>query len=431
MTSSGATTGRWGSTLVAVVVAAGQLSAAPTAVRPDAGEPGEAVRIGTIGASRWLPGLRAPAVAVSDSGTVYAFWVRPVQKDAPRPTGLGRFTDTMGFTPTTQETEWHPMPTGRVRRDGKWGEAGALTTAGRIGSPRFAWCDGEKVHLLLDDGGNTDAACDHLVYDPAGGAWTRVGPLPAGLDWDARFRRVGRTVHAATVDHGVVHYLRFDGTAWARPVRVENWRAAQARLAVGRDGTVRLAWWAGRPGDRPIYGYGVVTEGRVTAEPLSAGDFGIEDGLFDLDTGPDGRVLLAYKAISDEPRTTVVRARWRADDGWSAAEEMGRGGQTGFDPVRLIGGDRRTFATWLIFDPTSGRRSGDQLWGQTAVTDGRQWSAARALALQGAGKERQRAWTRYMGLAVDKDGAVHAVWVSNPDVWHGVVAQLGPPSKDR
>jgi hypothetical protein len=224
-----------------------------------------AIDLGTVASAGWST-TRPPTIAVSDSGTLYVFWERPGQRNAPKPEGLPRIPEEFSFGPA-RGPEGSSAPAVSVCRKRKWSKPGLLVEGLKDCCPVFSWCEGEKVNLLL--AGPREEKCYHLQYDPEAGHWKRVAELPlAPSQYDA-IRSIGKKIHLACVEGRYVYYLRFDGTAWSKPLRIdasENRTSGvtRARLAVRRDGTAHIAWWSAVT-ERGLHGYAVVRGGTANA----------------------------------------------------------------------------------------------------------------------------------------------------------------------
>ena len=139
----------------------------------------------------------APVVAVSDSGVAYVLWEAVGQVKASPSPELPQLPPEFaaGRAP---DPDCSIVPGVTVRRQGTWSKAGILANGPNICIPSFAWCEGEKLNLLVRDGfGGPASRTHHLVFDPASRKWTRRAVLPYCLSRAAAFCRVGEAVHVA------------------------------------------------------------------------------------------------------------------------------------------------------------------------------------------------------------------------------------------
>src|SRR5262249_32804114 len=146
---------------------------------------------------------------------IYVLWNRPYESKAPAPEGVTRLPKELT---SLKKDGWVPAIV--VCRKGRWSKPGLLTECESECAPLFAWCEGEKLHLLLMSEG--EEKCHHLRYDPDGGRWERLGQLPIAPSQYEPIQQVGKEVHIACVSGRHVHYLFFDGTAWSKPIRIEE-----------------------------------------------------------------------------------------------------------------------------------------------------------------------------------------------------------------
>jgi hypothetical protein len=112
-----------------------------------------------------------------------------------------------------------------------------------------------------------------------------------------------------------------------------------------------------------------------------------QDGL-DLGIGPDGRVLLAYKAELPQrhPGALKVHARWRDGNTWTRPQTVDGPWEVPPEDFYVVWTDRRAMVTWLSREKTT--RGGVVLVHgvrRVSVTDGKSWSTPRPLATSGGG----------------------------------------------
>ncbi len=402
--------------------------------------------LGTLGdlGNTWRSTDCPPTVAVSDSGTIYVFWPRPSQENGPKPEGLPQTPKDLSFGPKVHY-EWNCSPVVSVCRKGKWSKPGMLVDGLGDWKVEFAWCDGEKLHLLLTVPGSK---CYHLLYDPNVGRWIRLAQVPCARTIHDPVRQVGKTVHMVCTQSPHLYYLCFDGTSWLKPVHIKmdkdpDWESTRAALAVGRDGTAYVAlfpWWRANQWyvtEKRLHEYGVIRKGKLKAEPLRFDRAPVYGEEFDLGMDPEGRVLLAYKAdLPDRhPDALKVHIRRRYGDRWGEPELVGGPGAPIHHSVRLVWSDRQTLVSWLSEEVTNiyitkGFLVHKERW--LAITEGRSWSTPRYLAAteskaEGYGLVRSPVGPDLLGFCVDKNTNVHAAW-GNWEPFHCIAAWLGNPA---
>ncbi len=325
------------------------------------------------------------------------------------------------------------VPAISVYRTGHWSKPGLLIEGPNSCEPLFAWCEAEKLHLLLTQASNRTV---HLVYDPRELHWARGAvPLLTPSAYDT-IRQVGKAVHLVCSDGGYVNYLRFDGISWSAPVRIEASKhasntGATARLAVDRDDVAHVAWWAA-DGARGAHGYATIRGERVIeAGTLRFDDCAICGEEFDLGIDPQGHLLLAYKPEIANANPNALKLQLRRLEGkrWTIPQSIDVPGDILFGHIRVVWYERRTMVTWLSRETTAvGAGVLRQGVRRLSITEGKTWSTPRVFALAAGplrGLGQVPVGPISLGLTVDKRGDVHATWGS-PEALHCVVARLGP-----
>src|SRR5262249_53574479 len=153
--------------------------------------------------------------------------------------------------------------------------------------------------------------------------------LPFAPSMYEPFRRVGKEVHLASAEENHVDYLRFDGQAWSKPLRIEAKGVTRVRLAVDRKGAAHIGWWMAMP-KKGIHGYAVIRDNKAEAEPLNFERAPLYCEEFDLGIDPAGRLIVAYKADlpEDHPDALKVHIRAREAGKWTEAEKVSVPGRT-------------------------------------------------------------------------------------------------------
>jgi hypothetical protein len=326
------------------------------------------------------------------------------------------------------------VPAIAVCRKGKWGKPGLLVEGKSEAAPLFAWCEGEKLHLLLMSPGEKE--CHHLRYDPEGARWERIGQLPFAPSQYEPIRQVGKTVHIACCSGRYVHYFYFDGATWSKPVRIEESEnrtnlVTRARLAMGRDGAAHIAWWtATEEKQESIHGYVVVKGTKVESRSIRF----VHRDAFDLGIDAEGRVVLAYQANLPENHPDAEKVHVRKGDGktWTEPEKIAGGWEKLFGEIRVVTGSEKTLVSWLAREET---RSGDGILVHSvrriALTDGKSWSSPMPLGIGTDGlfgRSSVPVGPIWLSTCVDKQGSVHAVW-GTAGAFHCVTANLGTARK--
>ncbi len=388
----------------------------------DPGEPPVATSL-PIGSLGWAT-TRSPTVAVSESGVIYVIWSGKGQQKAPQPATVPMIPDELSFS--VHQPEWSAVPGVNVYRKGNWSEAGLLVEGPKDCAPLWSWCEGEKLHLLVVS--ESANKCNHLVLDPTANRWTRQAELPFAPSQYSSWRQCGQEVHLACVDGEHVHYLRYDGKSWNKPVKIEHSEnktsgVTRVRMAVDRQGGAHVAWWTAHP-EPGIHGYAVIREGQVNAEPLKFDQAAIHEDNFDLGIDLEGRLLLAYKADlpKDDRESLKVHIRRRDGKGWTNPETIGGEGEVLFGDIVVVWCEGRTLVSWLSREKYStGGFVTVKAVRRFSVHDGKSWTSSRRCAWESGlvgGHDLMGAIRP--GVCIDKDGRVHLAWGSS----HCVVTQL-------
>jgi len=372
-----------------------------------------------------LSSTHCQSVAIADSGIVYAVWLAKGQEKALLSPELPPIPKEFAFGPHPDPT-WSEVPGVTVCREGKWSRPGVLLEGLMDCSPSFAWCEGEKLHLLVT--GTEKKRTHHLLFDPGSRQWTKLAELPHRLGGRTAFRVIGNTVHAAFWEKEDGCYLRYDGSAWSKPLRfVGDKLAGEIRMAADRSGVVYLAWWSREPG-RGIHRYVVVRDGKVNRETMTFDKAPIDSSEFDLGIAPKGRVLVAYKADlpKEHPDAQKVHVRYRAESGWSEPEKIDGEGEALHGNFRVVGNDQQALVSWTQNESYYGGRGVlCATFRRQAITDGKSWSPARWIAreptLRGNGRPVGGMFLR--AACVDKNGGVHMAWDACS---YCLTARLGP-----
>jgi hypothetical protein len=365
---------------------------------------------------------RSPTVAVSESGVIYVIWPGKGQKKAPHPATIPMIPDELSSS-VHPKPEWSVVPGINVYRKGSWSKAGLLVEGPKDCAPLWSWCEGEKLHLLLEGD-----KCNHLVFDPTANQWKKQAELPFAPGHDSSWRQFGKEVHLACVEGQYVHYLRYDGKSWTKPLKIEHSEnktelVTRVRMAVDRKGGAHVAWWTAHPQAR-IHGYAVIREGQVKAEPLKFDQAPLHRDDFDLGIDPEGQLLLAYKADLPEDHcdTLKVHIRRRDGKGWTEPETVGGEGEVLFGDIFVVWCEGRTLVSWLSREKyTEGGFATVKGVRRFSVHDGKCWTASRWCALETdlVGGHGPMGAIR-PGICIDKNGRVHMAWGSS----HCVVTQL-------
>jgi len=391
-----------------------------------------AVHLESGGLAKWSA---PPVLAISDSGVIYVFWSAGGQKKATPSAALPLIPAKFSFG-DDPEPEWSAVPGVNVRRQGVWSKPGVLVEGTKDCAACFAWCAGEKLHLLLADG--VTRRTQHLLFDPQLKQWTRVAELPYRLtEYDA-YRQVGETVHIGFVEstgrelgrgalpqrphdrfvyreHTYACYLSFDGQRWSRPLRIDESHnqsrgVTRVRLAVDGNQTAHLAWWSA-VSEKGTHGYAVIRDGKASYEPMQFPSAAIERDESDLGIDPQGRVIVAYKADLPEKHldSRKIHVRRRVDGHWTGPEKIGGEGEALSGEIRVVWGPEQTLVTWIASEEYKERGGG--LWKgirRFSVDDGESWSPSRWIArfptLRGNGVPLT---ALNLGICVDQDGGVH------------------------
>lgn len=373
---------------------------------------------------------RPPTVAVSETGTIYVLWNRPYEANTPVPEGVARLPKEL--TPAKKEG-WGPALA--VCRNGRWSKPGLLTENESDCAPLFAWCEGEKLHLLLMSA--KEEECQHLRYDPDAGRWNQLGKLPFGPSQYEPIQQVGKQIHIACAEEGYVHYFFFDGSAWSKPVRIEESKnptnlVTRARLAIGHDGAAHVAWWTAtlKPNDA-IHGYAVVKGDKVEPHSIRFEPAPILRDAFDLGVDHAGRVVIAYQANlpaghADENK---IHVRKFSDKSWTEPEKLAGGWERLFGEIRIVSGKGKMLLSWLAREETKlGGGFLVHLVRRLSLSDGKAWSTPRPLAVGESDApipKKDGIPVGPIGLktCVDHQGNVHVVWGS-PEAYYCVAASL-------
>jgi hypothetical protein len=377
---------------------------------------------GTLFVGGWET-TRSPTVAASESGVIYVIWPGKGQKKAPQPATVPMIPDEFSFA--VHKLEWSGVPGISVYRKGSWSKAGLLVEGPKDCDPLWSWCEGEKLHLLLVS--ESANKCNHLVFDPTANRWTRQAELPFAPDQYSSWRQFGKEVHLACVEAQHVHYLRYDGKGWTKPVKIEQSEnktsgVTRVRMAVDRKGVAHVAWWTAHP-EPGIHGYAVIREGVVNAEILRFDQAPIHKGNFDLGIDPEGQLLLAYKADLPEGRHDTLKVHIRRRDGnrWTNPETVGGEGEVFFGHILVVWYEGRTLVSWLSREEyTAGRSVTVKAVRRFSIHDGKSWTPSRRCAWEAGLLGRDLMGAIRPGACIDKDGRVHMVWGSS----HCVVTQL-------
>jgi hypothetical protein len=275
------------------------------------------------------------------------------------------------------------------------------------------------LHLLVAS--ESTNKCNHLVFDPTAKDWKKQGELPfAPSQYDA-WRQVGKEVHLACVKEQHVHFLRYDGKSWTKPVKIASSEnktnlVTRVRMAVDRRGGAHVAWWTAHPQAR-LHGYAVIREGQVNTEPLKFDQAPIHQDDFDLGMDPEGQVLLAYRADLPEgqPQALQVHIRRRDGKGWSKPQTVGGEGEVLFGDIFVVSCEGRILVSWLSRE--SYRAGGGVTvkgMRRYSVHDGKSWTASRWCASETdlvGGRSPMGAIRP--GVCIDKDSRVHMAWGSS------------------
>ncbi len=359
------------------------------------------------------PSSHRPLVAVSESGVLYVFWLAKGRYETVRSPVLPLIPKEVAFGPAA-DPHWSAVPGVHVFRKGAWSKPGVLLEGAMDCSPSFAWCAGEKLHLLVTADRSTKT--HHLIFDPVSKRWTLLAELPHVFTHTTAFRVVGSSVHAAFTEGGRAYHLRFDGKTWGKPVpltRDNLGNVAHISLAVDRAGVVHVAWWSSDT-KRGTHRYAIVRDGKVSIEALHFETAPIDGEEFDLGVDPRGRVLLAYKPDLPEEHADSLKVHvcHRTASGWSDAKKLASEAERLHGDIRIVGNDKRTLVTWTQTE--SYYQRGSVLvrgYRRLAMTDGKSWSSPRWIAreptLRGNGRP---VGALNPSICVDKDGGVHMVW---------------------
>jgi hypothetical protein len=367
---------------------------------------------------------RSPTVAVSETGVIYVIWPGKGQKKAPQPATIPMIPEELSFS--VHQPEWSGVPGISVYQKGSWSKAGLLVEGPKDCDPLWSWCEGEKLNLLVVS--ESANKCNHLVFDPTANQWKRQAELPFAPSQYSSWRQFGKEIHLACVEEQHVHYLRYDGKSWTKPVKIEHSEnktsgVTRVRMAVDRKGGAHVAWWTAHP-QHPVHGYAVIHEGQVNAEPLKFDQAPIHQDNFDLGIDPEGQLLLAYKAdLSEGHRETLkVHIRRRDGKGWTNRETVGGEGELLFGDIFVVWCEGRTLVSWLSREKsTAGGFVTVKAVRRFSVHDGKSWTFSRRCALEsGLGGGYDLMGAIRPGVCIDKDGRVHMAWGSS----HCVVTQL-------
>jgi hypothetical protein len=378
-------------------------------------------------------------VAVSASGIVYVFWFANSGKDpklvppAPLPVLPDRFLR------QAKEDDEQDVPGISVLRNGKWSQASWLGKPGKNCEPVGAWCEGEKLHLLVTY--SDTPKTEHLLFDPAKKRWDHVATVPVKLALRDPRRQVGKEIHTATIYQKHVHYLRFNGKTWTKPLRLkESKGASRVRLAVDGKGDVHLLWWCYADDPDPgVHSYAAIRGGRIHTEKIAFGKEAVDRDKFDLGLNPAGEVLLAYKARGPvappgkaKPKEEVpprLFFRRRTARGWSEPETLSVPGDLLFGSIFIESCNRQTLVSWVARFEQEDRggvlETGVRFCSSNA---GKGWSAARPCAREGDKSRRFPLMTEgRVGRCIDSKGRLHLAWLHG--CHHCVIAQFkGRPS---
>ncbi len=391
-----------------------------------------------------------PSVAVSASGIVYVFWWADSGKDpkwvAPAPLPL--LPDR--FLHQARKEHQQCVPGISVLRDGKWSRASWLGKPDKVCRPVGAWCEGEKLHLLVTDWDTPKT--EHLLFDTAKKCWDHVATLPLRLATGDARRQVGKEMHFAVARGKWVHYLRFDGKSWTKLLKLKGSKGANTvRLAVDPRGHAHLLWWCSTGNFEPgVHTYGVLRRGRIHTERVTFDKDPIDCYEFDLGLNPEGEVLLAYKPREKQaalpgkgkqkeppqgpPRLVAdggIRAgsprgkqqerpegspklffRRRTVKGWTEPEPISVPGDLLLGDIFIESCNRQTLVSWVArAEQVSGRLV---LWTGVrfcSINTGKGWSAARPCAREGDESDRFPLMRGgEVGRCIDSKGRVHLVW---------------------
>jgi hypothetical protein len=354
-----------------------------------------------------------PVIALSARGVRYVFWLAKGQEHATAVLPLLPPEYAFGLA---KDPEWSGVPGVNVYQDGSWSKPGVLVEGKKNCDPVFAWCEGELVHLLLT--GSDAEATNHLVFDPENKKWKKPTRLSIRLSQHDAFRHIGKTVHVASVEGKYVHYLKFDGREWSKPMRLDKSEnnsngVTRPRLAVDPQGTAYVGWWSAT-GEAGTHGLAAIRDGKASPIPFQFADKPIYHEEFDLGIDPQRALLVAYKPdlpAKDADAKKIHVRRWEGKR-WTVPELIGGECRNLQGDVHIIGNDRATLVTWMGNEDY--RMGGGVLstgFRRFAVTDGKTWTPSRWVArqpsLRGKGIPVS---AHYMTACVDKSGVVHMVW---------------------
>ena len=299
--------------------------------------------------------------------------------------------------------------TGISVHDGKkWLPPQLLAGASQHCDVRFAWCQQDDLHLLIET--SEAERLYHLCYRPSTQSWARLNVLDHG---GTAFCAQDGAIHLAYYDYNRrrVCYRLYDGEQWSKAA----WFDAKGdfdglAVAAGGDGTGHVVWKEGRT----VVAHACIKNGRAETSRQSLADRPIEYRDFALVAAPDGSLMMAYRADLYEGHPDRNRAHVRTWNGqsWSEAAVIPFDSGDFLTPIFVRHG-RAVLLSWVPGSPSVRVFS-------ILGSDGT-WSYPLPLCSAQEGKLR---CDHFVSLHADPQGRVRAAWYANEETYTAIVTKL-------
>jgi len=368
-----------------------------------------------------------PRIATSKSGSAYVTWFAHPKESAPVKGGLPQIPDALLPADRGRDGASGMSADDRILRvlssihgrggatgisvhDGqKWLPAQLLARGPKHCDVRFAWCQQDDLHVLIETSENERLY--HLSYRPSTQTWARLNVLD---HHGTTFCAQHGTVHLACFDHDRrrVCYRLYDGKEWSKPV----WFDAKSdfdglAVAEGRDGTGHVVW---RDGGGYI-AHASVKDGRAEYSRQDLVERPIAGREFAVSAAPDGSLMMAYRAELYEGHPDRDYAHIRTWDGRSWSEATVTPFDTaGFHSPTFVRHGSAILLSWVGRSPVVRVFS--------VLTSDGGWSYP--LPLCSALDDKLRC-DYFVSLHADPQGRVHAAWCVEEETYSVIVTSLG------